>query len=1217
MKRYILNITTLITALILSANFAWGQTTSGDWQTTTINANKEITLNGTVNIKGTITINSNCTLKINGNNNIINVLTTTDAAPILSFDIKAGGKLEINNATLEGGNTGTIAGEVGENDVKSYSGFTKACAVIKVNDNAQVDLTYVTAQNLYSGSYDKNTGTPVFINLYGNTNGASTIAERGIVNLNNCTVKNCLTLNDNSIIYQSGVNAHGTFNIKNTTITNCMVLQRGIGTGYGGVIKGAGSTDCILNMEGSTMSYCWSSGWGGAILWAASGGNSLATFTNCTFHHNYARYLGGAISSEATIALNSCNLSYNVAGYGGGALAAFPFSLDSASEGTSTAIGLTMHNNLIHHNRTLHSTNKSGANVPTNCRAQENSKDQTLTKESEGYFNPRYTILNATDINYPTGGGAIWVLMNKDGWNCQISIENGNQINNNESANVAGGVLLFKQTPYVRTQEGDAGHIKDQETTKYKSDYSTVNGNITGVTEMVLNAEIYENTAASSGGGVAVGASDNDSKTWTYPNVTLNGGLITSNIATNNNGGGIYMPGGNFTVNGGEIIGNKAEKGFGGGVYIERGNFTIAQNKSLSLNGENKANDGGAIYLGDGNINVKGSLIAIDNIANHNGGAIYMEQGNFSVNGDITMNENQARANGGALYLGGGKVNATSGVATIQSNTADVNGGAIYVGSGSVTLQETTISGNTSSGNGGAIYAKGDVTINDEATISTNTATYNGGAIYVEDGNLTTKKVTASGNRAANGGVFFVKGGNVNLGVTVSEQTVTQVAAAEMTSNIVSGNGGAIALENGEFTMHNDSKISSNSAGGYGGALYIKNASATSITCKGGTFSNNTAKAGGAVCADGPITLALAANIEDNTAQVGGGIYMVNGVNMTFGDASQPLGLIRANKAEGTTISGTANGMNAEKPVEKPVSGVGGGIFMADGTGSNITTLKFANPKELGIYNNSASFAGADICANGNNTSITLPKTSEMNLTGFDVPGNMLYWAEDFANEDTKYPGVGRGIRYEDELRAQSPNVKHFSADSSHEVGNYVCLDLGYDLVFVKIKNIGLQLNDDCAVTISYDKVQTDANGDVITDVNGNPTYVLTEYRKILFSGKGTANDNNNSVYDTEIGLPSNDSWKFKVTQWSYKYDGVEFNPGEQKRKNNALATDPDAIYGISKEGIKCNNDDNYYDRLITIKHILKKDGNDNDINISDFNTRVVNKMIPGGSSSN
>lgn len=1116
MKRYILNITTLVVA-IFSANIAWGQTTSGDWETTTINANKVIDLNGTVNIKGTITINSNCTLKINGNNKIINVLTTTDAAPILSFDIKAGGKLEINNAILEGGNTGTIAGEVGEQDVKSYSGFTKACAVIKVNDNAQVDLTNVTAQNLYSGSYDINTGTPVFINLYGNTNGASTKDERGIVNLNNCTVQNCLTLNDNSIIYQGGGNAHGTFNIKNTTITHCMVLQRGIGTGYGGVIKGAGSTDCILNMEDSTMSYCWSSGWGGAILWAASGGNSLATFTDCTFHHNYARYLGGAISSEATIALNDCKLYNNVAGYGGGALAAFPFSLDSASEGTSTAIGLTMLNNLIHDNRTLHSTNKSGANVPTNCRAQENSKDQTLTRESEGYFNPRYTILNATDINYPTGGGAIWVLMNKDGWNCQISIENGNQIYSNESANEAGGVLLFKQTPYVRTQEGDVGHIKDQETTKYKSDYSTVNGNITGVTEMVLNAVIYGNTAASSGGGVAVGASDNDSKTWTYPNVTLNGGLISGNIATNKNGGGIYMPGGNFTVN-----------------------------------------------------------------------------------GDITMNENQAGANGGALYLGGGKVNATSGVATIQSNTADGNGGAIYVGSGSVALQKATISGNES-GNGGAIYAKGDVTINDEATISTNTATGNGGAIYVEGGNLTTKKVTASGNRAKNGdgGVFFVKGGNVNLGVTVSGQTVTQVAAAEMTSNTVTtGNGGAIALENGVFTMHNDSKISSNSAGGYGGALYIKNASATSITCKGGTFSNNTAKAGGAVCADGPITLALAANIEDNTAQVGGGIYLVNGVNMTFGDASQPLGLIRANKAQGTTTSGTAKGMNAETVFGvggETISGVGGGIFMADGT-----TLKFANPKELGIYNNSASFAGADICANGTNTLITLPKTSEMNLTGFDVPGNMLYWAEDFANGDTGYSGDGRGIRYEDELRAQSPNVKHFSADYTHVVDDYVCLDLGYDLVFFTLRNIGLKYNDDCAITFTYDK--KNENGDGTTP---------TIYRKILFTGKA-----NDVEFDTTIGLPSGD-WTISETKWSYKYADTEYDPGDKKSSGKYRITKGYIYYGNNFESTGEPSDYNVgtnasTDKTITVTHSLKTNVTD----ISDFSTRVVNKMIPGGSSS-
>ena len=1294
MKRYILNITTLVVA-IFSANIAWGQTniSGGTWAGGSLSGSYKLT--GNTTLTSSISVASGKTLTVDLNGFTLDRKGTKAADFVFLVD----GTLNIEDNSKD--KTGKIQGGRGDRGgcalisgtVNFKGGEITGCIStdgnygdLPTNNTTAANQHYVTqgcggAFFVNSGATLNMSGTAKITNCKtekrdGSHGRGGAVFVAGTFKMSAGTISGCesswggavYVFHGDSNPYYDNDTRSGAFEMTGGTITGCKSFSDGCGVftqskvdiggtakitsnrplkwdalqlidgkypnvqlsgGHGGAIYATGDK-AVVTMSGGELSNNLAESGGAVMLWTGStmtmtGGKmdgnyamgkpslgnggalylqgSTFNFEGGTLSNNVANRYGGAINTNQGATLNisgNCIISGNKASHGGGIS-------QEAGECSLTlnGAGIQITNNEAHG----HQVNISDSGVHSVTNNPGNGGGIFIEKGTVTMNGAKIKNNNASGH----GGGASLYVNRIHGRKTSVNIKGG-EISNN-SAQYGGGIDVYanyqsltdtydKNDPYTGKSEltvnFQAGTLSGNNAengagiyVSFNETYSTASMTIGTASDTPV---INNNIATKNGGGFGM----------------TNQGVITvNNISASGNqaanGGAIWLGTGTFNITNGSISDNNAT--LGGGIYVGGGTFTTKGN--INANSNTATQNGGAIYMGNGTFTIsKGSIISNNNTATQSGGAIYMEQGNFSVNGDITMNKNQAGANGGALYLGGGKVNASSGVATIQSNTADVNGGAIYVGSGSVTLQKATISGNKS-GNGGAIYAKGNVTINDEAMIDANIATGNGGAIYVEGGSLTTKKVTASSNSAKNGGVFFVKGGNVNLGVMDSGSTVTQVAAAEVTSNTASGNGGAIALENGVFTMHNDSKISSNSAGGYGGALYIKNASATSINCKGGTFSNNTAKAGGAVCADGPITLALAANIENNTAQVGGGIYMVNGVNMTFGDASQPLGLIRANKAEGTTISGTANGMNAETD---NFSGVGGGIFMADGTGSNITTLKFANPKELGIYNNSASFAGADICANGNNTSITLPKTSEMNLTGFDVPGNMLYWAEDFANGDTGY-SEGTGIRYEDELRAQSPNVKHFSADRSHEVDNYVCLDLGYDLVFVKIKNIGLQLNDDCAVTISYDKVQTDANGEVIKDGNGNPTYVLTEYRKILFSGKGTANDNNNSVYDTEIGLPSNDSWKFKVTQWSYKYDGVEFNPGEQKR-NNALATAPDAIYGISKEGIKWNNG-NDSDRLITIKHILKKDGSGNDINIGDFNTRVVNKMIPGGSSSN
>ena len=623
---------------------------SGTWNTTTV-ATHTVTLNGNVNINGTITIPQGVTLTIHAGSYTLNtytgtVTTTDDCSNRISFNVF--GTLIITGASTEtptiinGGNSGEV-GNInggGENAVSLGNGFTKAGRVILVNGKGQVKLQNVKAQNLFAGKGPK-TSYAAFIQAAHHANNASTKDNRAKIDLTDVTVTNCLNANDFGIIGASGADCNSTFTLTRTNINHCMVKANDTGTAYGGVIKGSGSSDCNLIMENCSMSYCWGSGWGGAILWAAGKNGCKASIKNSTFSNNYARYLGGAISTEAVLELEGCTIENNTAGYGGGGIAAFPFTLSSLDNSTDQqAVGLKLlTGNTIKGNKTLYITNK-GKTPPT-----DGGTVVSITQEVDHGFNPRYSILNATDVYYPSGGGGLWVLMNKDGWNCELVIGEGNTISGNTSAYNGGGVFLYKQRPYT-TASGNVTFLDD-----YTSG--------TGKTSMTIKAIIEKNITAKSGGGAAIGC---DVELSSFPSVTVTGGIISENTAKDGNGGGIYMPGGAFTIEGGSIENNKAKvaegstasslSGNGGGIAITNGTFTISSPK----------------------------FEISENEADHYGGGLYVsntKSTNIAFKGG-TFTSNSAYAGGGACVDGPVTLTVTN--SNFESNTAKVGGGICLTG---------------------------------------------------------------------------------------------------------------------------------------------------------------------------------------------------------------------------------------------------------------------------------------------------------------------------------------------------------------------------------------------------------------------------------------------------------------------------------------------------------------------------------------------------------
>lgn len=991
------------------------------------------------------------------------------------------------------------------------------------------------------------------------------------------------------------------------------------GLGNGGAVYVQTAT---LNLNGGTLKNNTAIRYGGAVNLNQSGVLNLEG--PCTITENKACH-GGGISQEAgecILTLNHPGITISNNTAHGHQDSMNDSGVHTLSRGKGNGGGLFIEKGTLTIN---------GGTISGNSATGHGGGASIYVKRIHG--GDTKAIINSGTISGNSaeyGGGldlyADTAMENGLKSNLLVQLKDGTVSGNRASQSGAGIYMSFNESNSTAKMEVGTAST----TPVIQNNIATLNGGGLGMSNNgvfdVKNASMSGNNA-SIGGAIWLG-----SGTFTLANATL-----TNNIASQN-GGGIYVGSGTFTVNGvATLKGNKATAQNGGGIYLGGGTFTVSENGSLNLGGSatsdgnsagvhgggvycgapltvkgtsniqyNKAANGGGIYVASGysasfakqayflnnsasgnggGLCVAGGNVTLANntLSNNNaaqGGAVYLAQGSVSAIAS-TIQNNYSSQNGGAYYVSGGSVKIT-GTAKISSNTAEMKGGALYVDGGTISLVANTINNNSAAA-GGAIYVKSNdktkgFTANGSTTMEGNSAEKgNGGAVYVEGGSISitgaNSVLTLSDNHAANGGVFYVDNGNITADA-ISRSTISNnystaeggafyvnngnihLSLTELSGNGKSGsevkttNGGAIALKNGVFSFADGSEIRGNAATGNGGALYIANAAATNITCEGGSYLANTAGLGGGIYASGPITLTFAANVRDNMAQNGGGLYLDGGVNMTFGN-----GLIVGNRAQVA--------QNASRNASQ--YGVGGGIYLAKGI------LSFSQTENLGIYNNAASFEAADIYASGNETTIHLPNVSGMNLTGFDVPGNVLYWVKDF--NENRYEAALRDMNAEIEKMilgfGESETVKTITDTKT-------CLDLGYDLVFVKIHSKNLGSGDNAAIEISYMKKGT---SDIIV------------YRKVLFMGEETQ----------IVGLPSGD-WKFKTTSWASQYtDTPHFSP----TAGIPMESPNNEFYNITRE--------HNYEFDLTFER--KEENVIRHAVTHEF--KLVNKMTPGGAPAN
>ena len=327
----------------------------------------------------------------------------------------------------------------------------------------------------------------------------------------------------------------------------------------------------------------------------------------------------------------------------------------------------------------------------------------------------------------------------------------------------------------------------------------------------------------------------------------------------------------------------------GGAIYSSQ-HATIAGSVQFI---NNSADSGGAISSLQ-HVTIAGSVQFINNSADYDGGAIHsygnviitdnaqdvLFQGNHAVHGGAIYSSQHVTIAGSVQFINnsavyGGAIHSYSYVA-ITDNAQDVlfqGNHAIHLGGAISSSQHVTIAGsakfinNSADYVGGAIFSIHPVTIAGSVQFINNSADYDGGAIH-SDGNVTitdnAQDVVFQGNHAIHRG-----------GAIASGQHVTITGSVKFINNSAN-KGGAIDSSGGKLTISDNARVVFQSnRGDYGGAIASND---VIINANHTYFQGNQAEsAGGAFVVFSNVELGGSVQVFNNTALLGGGIFMIQG----------------------------------------------------------------------------------------------------------------------------------------------------------------------------------------------------------------------------------------------------------------------------------------------------------------------------------------------------
>ena len=259
-----------------------------------------------------------------------------------------------------------------------------------------------------------------------------------------------------------------------------------------------------------------------------------------------------------------------------------------------------------------------------------------------------------------------------------------------------------------------------------------------------------------------------------------------------------------MTISDSTISGNRA--GFsGGGIANEGYNEAVMSVINCVITGNHATAGGGGINNGS-----KGRMTITDceitgNTTDSYGGGIQSVYAIETVVRNSTISDNSGFGAGGIDNAGGSPTVLVDSV--IANNTSTGTPSSLFPGAGginnsggsSLEILRCSIQGNRANHHGGGLRNEGSLTIID-STLAGNSAAREGGAILNwRQGQVLVTNSTLSGNEARDGGGLF----NQDAGGRIEFSHCTITGNAADPSNVGSGLGGGIRLNNGTAVLHN------------------------------------------------------------------------------------------------------------------------------------------------------------------------------------------------------------------------------------------------------------------------------------------------------------------------------------------------------------------------------------------------------------------------------
>lgn len=685
-------------------------------------------------------------------------------AGVGTFNMR-GGTISGNRATVGGGvyNRGKFnmtGGEISQNEV--FSGFhitgevgggvyvdkggnfKMYAGTIKDNKAASgggvyVSKTYVASYTSNSASFTFSGGT-ISSNTATNGGGIYRCADMtmnlngGTLDLNSATNGGGLYIEGDGIFnistaiirndadYGGGVYAKGNLTLKNATIGNGKVsdAKGNLALKQGGGVFVNGT----LTLEGCTVTGNRAVTHGGGVYVANKANFTLKggtiTQNQVGSGSGNATCYGGGVFNGGTMTMEDSTISYN-AKYGSSE------KLDGAgiyNDGTLTMNSGAIKNNTGHHGAAVYVASKKAFNMNGGTlEGNRSSGGSGGAVAALGTFNMK----NATITDNRTGnlGGGVYIPA---GGTFNM---NANSTISNCQGKHGGGV--FNQGTFKMTNATISGCTATNSTGQ--------GGGLCADTSATLVGATIRNNTADLGGGVFVGE----------PNVLTmdaNTKIINNTAKMGNNrpfsrgsGGGIYVfNGASLTLNGGTISGNTATNGGGIG-----GEGALTLNGSVVISNNTASNDGGGLYLYEhATFTVNGGTIS-GNKATHGGGAAFnTSPTGLTINGG-TITGNSAN-NGGAIYNASGRVAESFVDALSKESVYNPSKGPV------LNLTGGTIIDNTARSRGGGVFATGGgkdqetrVRISGTASVVGNTVNDKANNIYLDDTDLQIVRTGFSG----------------------------------------------------------------------------------------------------------------------------------------------------------------------------------------------------------------------------------------------------------------------------------------------------------------------------------------------------------------------------------------------------------------------------------------------------------------------------------------